>query len=814
MLCGLSILGGAILLLSITRIASGSNHFLLWLTFAFCASYISSKHSLLLKGTHTGTSVTDALVCLAIIVLGPFEGATIAAIDMVVASRRLRLRPLNYIFNISNNAVSAFLGGRAYHALDAYLSGHYLESGVASTVIRFALPIIALALVQYVMQVSAMATMVQFGTGTSILTTIRIKFPWEPASYLAASTVAGIVSYVATHYSLVSAAVVLVLALPVPILVYYTFRSYRDKLDQQDKHYQEVTDINDAILEMLAMAIDAKDQTTHDHIQRVKLFARRMGEMVGLSELEIEAVKAGALLHDIGKIGVPSYILNKPGKLTEHEFEQMKLHTIIGADMLSNINFRYPVVPIVRHHHERWDGKGYPDGLKGEQIPITARILTLVDNYDALRSDRPYHKAMSREEALDYIRKNAGVFFDPSLVDIFLGRIDELEAEAASFKSQVKKLTGVDSLALKSATPAAGLDTSDKQNRVTAVLNSIAESNQRVSALYELARNLAGAFSLEDTTAILTNRLSKIIPFTTCAISLFDSSRSEFEIVHAIGRDAEKFLKRRLPVSAGITGWVIQNQRPMYNTNPVLDLSYLGPDIAAEYKALMVIPLSRNREPLGAIALYSTELASYSSEYIQLMESIAQPVSDSIHNALAFERAQRAAFTDPATGFANMRAFATHFEREQARCRRKGASLSLVVATAENLTSVVRKGGAGEDEFMSLLGSLIKQRLRESDLIARQSTSSFVLLLSESGPNQALEVLARLHEEIAQHLLLADLSVVVGAASCPDDGDALDGLVKAAHQRSLPVRDRLGTLSAPVSSSVADLTPAPTSTLM
>ena len=812
MLGSLSVSAAIVLVYGVGSVGLSANHFLVWLSFAFVASLISSKHSLDLKGTYTGASVTDGLVCLAIIVLGPYDGAMLAAVDTVLASKRLRLKPVNYAFNISNTATSAFIAGEAYHRLASYLSGHYLDQGLAPTVIRFAIPLIALAGLQYVLQVGATASMVRFATGTSLLRTVGMKFPWEPASYLAAATVAGIVNYVAVNHSLATVVVVLILALPVPILVYYTFRSYRDKLDQQDKHYQEVTDINDAILEMLAMAIDAKDQTTHDHIQRVKLFARRMGEMVGLSELEIEAVKAGALLHDIGKIGVPSYILNKPGKLTEHEFEQMKLHTIIGADMLSNINFRYPVVPIVRHHHERWDGKGYPDGLAGEQIPITARILTLVDNYDALRSDRPYHKAMSREEALDYIRKNAGVFFDPSLVDIFLGRIDELEAEAASFKSQVKKLTGVDSLALKSATPAAGLDTSDKQNRVTAVLNSIAESNLRVSALYELARNLAGAFSLEDTTAILTNRLSKIIPFTTCAVSLFDPSRSEFEIVHAIGRDAEKFLKRRLPVSAGITGWVIQNQRPMYNTNPVLDLSYLGPDIAAEYKALMVVPLVHNNSPQGAIALYSTDLVTYSSEYIQLMESIAQPVSDSIHNALAFERAQRAAFTDPATGFANMRAFATHFEREQARCRRRRASMSLVMVTADNLTSVVRKGGAGEDEFMSLLGSLIKQRLRESDLIARQSTSSFVLLLSENGPNQALEVLARLHEEIAQHLLLADLSVVVGAASSPDDGDGLDGLIKAAHQRSLPVRDRLADLSP--SPSVNDLTPAPTSTLM
>src|SRR5260370_2902047 len=171
---------------------------------------------------------------------------------------------------------------------------------------------------------------------------------------------------------------------------------------------------------MLAMAIDAKDDVTHDHIQRVKLFARRMGEAVGLSELEIEALKAGALLHDIRKIGVPAYILNKPGKLTEHEFEQMKMHTIIGADMLSNVDFRYPVVPIVRHHHERWDGLGYPDGLQEEQIPITARIMSVIDCFDSVREDRPFRPGMSQKDAIELLRGDSGSQFDPTIVDLFI----------------------------------------------------------------------------------------------------------------------------------------------------------------------------------------------------------------------------------------------------------------------------------------------------------------------------------------------------------------------------------------------------------
>src|SRR4029453_8336488 len=206
-------------------------------------------------------------------------------------------------------------------------------------------------------------------------------------------------------------------------------------------------------------------------------------------------------------------MLNKPGKLNGHEFEQMKMHTIIGADMLSNVDFRYPVVPIVRHHHERWDGRGYPDGLKEDAIPVTARILTLVDNYDALRSDRPYKTGMTREQALEYIKQNAGKFFDPSLVEIFLAMADQLEVEAVNFKTQPQtttKLCKVSSTAMSNAAPAAGFDVAPKVDRATAALNSIAETNQRVTALYEMSRTLSSMLSLEDTVAILSNRLSKL----------------------------------------------------------------------------------------------------------------------------------------------------------------------------------------------------------------------------------------------------------------------------------------------------------------
>ncbi len=651
---------------------------------------------------------------------------------------------------------------------------------MGQSVITFALPLAALALAHYLIHIMVLV-MMSLARGRKATQAVSGTLPWEPVTYLACASVAGFVNYAFINQDLLSTLAILLLVAPIPIIIYYTFKTYHDKLGEQEKHYSELTSIYDSILEMLAMAIDAKDDVTHDHIQRVKLFARRMGEKVGLSNLEIEALKAGALLHDIGKIGVPAYILNKPGKLTEHEFEQMKMHTIIGADMLSNVDFRYPVVPIVRHHHERWDGRGYPDGLKGEDIPITARILTLVDNYDALRSDRPYKTGMTREEALAYIEQNAGTFFDPKLVEIFLSIVDKLEQEAAtaSFKApQPNKSAKTESAAMAQAKPAAGFAAAPQVDRAAAALNSIAETNQRVTALYELSRTLSSILSLEDTVAILANRLSKLIPFTTCAISLYDGTRSEFEIVHAVGLHADKFIKRRMQAEAGITGYVITNQRPMYNTNPVLDLGFLGVEEASRYRGVIVFPLVKNQEALGAIALYSTEMTAYGSEHIQLMESVSQPASDAVYNALTFEEAQRSTFHDPATGFASKRGLATHFDREFARSQRLGTPISLITASINNLEEAAAEKGVSVEQMVAHLGRLMKQQVRETDVLAHHTGNLLVALLPDSGQAEATEARARMRGAVQTGEFLVSISF--GSATSPGDGDSFDTLLEAA----------------------------------
>src|SRR6185295_4535707 len=226
--------------------------------------------------------------------------------------------------------------------------------------------------------------------------------------------------------------VYVILSLPVLAATFWTYKIYFERVNAKTRETEELSRLHLATVEALATAIDAKDQTTHCHVRRVQIYAEGLGKLLKLSPAELGALNAGALLHDIGKLAVPDHILNKPGNLSTAEFEKTKIHTTVGAEILSRVNFPYPVIPIVKYHHERWDGCGYPEGLRGEQIPITARIMSVVDCFDSVREDRPFRPGMPREEATALLRKGAGTHFDPNVVELFVQNLAQFEREIAN----------------------------------------------------------------------------------------------------------------------------------------------------------------------------------------------------------------------------------------------------------------------------------------------------------------------------------------------------------------------------------------------
>jgi putative nucleotidyltransferase with HDIG domain len=286
-------------------------------------------------------------------------------------------------------------------------------------------------------------------------------------------------------------------------------------------------------IEALAVAINAKDEVTHDHVLRVRIYASGVALALGCSRDEIEALAAGALLHDIGKIAVPHYVLSKPGKLTAAEFEKIKIHTIAGARILSRVEFPYPIVPVVRHHHERWDGNGYPDSLAGDDIPLTARILTVVDSFDAMREDRQYRKGMSREDAKDLIVRGSGTQYDPRVVDVFITNLPEFEAQIRALRSPTLQTFGIEpteqlSEAVRRVAPAPGLAEEDDE------IISRERGSDEMKALCDLAKTVISASGKDEIIAAFTQTLNAVIPYCTCAITFIDPITGNSTVTHAL----------------------------------------------------------------------------------------------------------------------------------------------------------------------------------------------------------------------------------------------------------------------------------------
>jgi hypothetical protein len=292
-----------------------------------------------------------------------------------------------------------------------------------------------------------------------------------------------------------------------------------------------------------------------------------------MPETDIQGVKTAALLHDIGKLAVPEHILSKPGPLTQEEFQKIRIHPQVGAEIISGVPFPYPVAPLILSHHERWDGKGYPAGLKAEEIPLGARILSVVDYFDALMSERPYHKPMNFDAAIGLLHQESGKALDPLVVRTFVELYPALTAEAEASQQPTRKLTRVVTQPT-SAQPAAGLVT-DSTTR-TNVFQDIALAHREIYALYEIAQALGSSLGVSDTMALISSKLSNIVPFSCCALFLYNEEAETLRCRFATGVESELIQTLTIRNGHGLTGWVARNRRPLVNARPSADFEAAG----------------------------------------------------------------------------------------------------------------------------------------------------------------------------------------------------------------------------------------------
>lgn len=767
-------------------------------------------------------SIADAFVFLAVMLyaIAPADTAGPATLLAAIVAFMSRDRLSNFRELASTTSIaviSTFISASCYGFLVDTFAGNAsvgLEHGLPLNI--FLVPLCVLAVLQYFLSTLATASFLSIDGGKAAVLPSQESIVWTLTTQ-----VAGAASAVLFYSALQGAAIQFgLLGLLITGLVHLLYRFNEKRLDEvrraevdQRRHVEEMANIHMNTIESLAIAIDAKDQTTHGHVRRTQIYATQMGSLLNVSKSEVQALFAGALLHDIGKLAVPEYILNKPGKLTEAEFAKMKIHPTVGGDILRRVNFPYPVEDIVRYHHEKWDGSGYPKGLRGEAIPLVARIISVVDFYDATRCDRPYRKGMKREESLALLTNMVGSAFDRRVVETFVEHVLEFDSliHAEDIQEQVHCETPAYDYSTNTK-PDAGL-ASDAIGTPsdTSGFRSITEAQREVFALHEIAQTIGSSLNLNDTVTLVSNKLRAIVPFDTCIIFVVDEKSGKAVAAHTAGEHAEIFAHRKMSVGDGITGWVIANGRSMCNASPELDLVGVSEEISKQYRGVLVSPLLREDGAFGAITLFSKSRTSYTTEHVRLLESVSQHASSALNNALTFEKTKESALIDQLTELPNARAFYMILEQRIAECQRMNReSLAVMSLDLDNFKTLNDEyGHATGDRVLASVAGVIRKELRQMDILTRYAGDEFVAIMPMASTHMAAAVGERVRNAVESHKFsvrtgkTVEVAVSLGISCFPEDGETTEELLSAAArnmQRDKHGRKTILTLAnAPVS---------------
>ena len=588
-----------------------------WLIVLAFLTVACGRFAIKVPGRPTTVSVSEVFVFASLLLFGPAPATLTVALDGLWASFSQKDRRLyRALFNVAEPAFSTWLAGSVFFAvagLTPLIQSHQLAT------IGLVLPSAAMTIAYFLSNSLLQAIAVALENETPVLTVWGEHALYLGINYYAASSLAtlGVEKAKGPNLEVVG------LVAPLLVLSYVAYKTAASRMEDAHKHIDEVEHLYQATVETLAVAVDAKDQVTHGHIRRVQRHTVALARALGVSdEKELKALEAASLLHDVGKLAVPDYVLNKPGSLSRSEFDRIKLHASTGATILKSVEFPYPVVPIVRHHHEQWNGKGYPDGLAGEGIPLGARILTVVDCFDAITSDRPYRRAMTDQQAIAVLLERRGSMYDPRVVDAFISLIPTLRRE--------------DDLAeMRSA----GGDT---------VHDAAGQFAMRQTAAS--AGSLARAFTLlHPVGTMVEDALAASMPDAEGCLFAAVVEHDALVAVRTTPGLIDVVASLELHVGEGLAGWVAANRYTIVNSDPNLDLGAAADRL--NLRASVVTPVFALGDLVGVLAVYRAEKQSFTEGDVRAIGLLAQEIGITIaraHEAAASQLAARAKRTPPA----------------------------------------------------------------------------------------------------------------------------------------------------------------------
>lgn len=738
---------------------------------------LASRLRVTLPGITGTLSVSFLFILVGIAELGYSEALTLGAVAMLAQSV-LPGRPtaIQLTFNVCAGALSTAAGYYFYH-------NTFSNELIGNRPLLLCLT----ASVYFIINAGCIAAVISFSEHRPLRQILVGCYFWSFPYYLVGAGIAAAISWVNHTFNWEAS----LLFVPAIYVIYRSYRLYLGKLEDEKRHVEEMANLHLRTIEALALAIEAKDQTTHDHLQRVRIYAIEVAKELGVSGSELEALHAAALLHDIGKLAVPEHIISKPGRLTPEEFEKMKIHTVVGAEILERVRFPYPVVPIVRAHHEKWDGSGYPYGLKALEIPIGARILSAVDYLDALASDRQYRRAMPLDDVMKQLAEESGKAFDPKVVDVLRKRYRTLEnlAQAKSSQDGASALSSEIKIA-RGLGPDAGFESarvSDAPGREATFLSSIAAARQEAQSLFELSQDLGASLSLGETLSVFSVKLKPMVPYD--AIAIYVRRGDELIPEYVNGDNYRLFASLRIPVGDGLSGWVAQNRKPIVNGNPSVEPGYLNdPSKFSTLRSALALPLEGVNGVIGVLALYRAERDAFISDDLRILLAVSGKMALAIENALKYQQAESSATTDYLTGLPNARSLFLQLDRELARCKRDNASLTLMVCDMNGFKKINDRFGHLEgNRVLRLFAQALKESCREYDYVARMGGDEFVIIAPGLGPDGAakkVEALRPLARQAGFEVCREDmLSLSVGVAVSPDDGNDAEQLLTEADRR-------------------------------
>ncbi len=712
---------------------------------ALAVATSTAKIELPLGRGRSNLSLSHAVNFWALFALGPSPTVMIAALS-AWAQCTLRTPERNpihqVVFSIASLTTTVWVAGLPLNALLG------ADPSSVTALVRAAAVVAPL---YFFVNTALVAGAIALSTRQPVASIWHRNFLWSAPSYLAGAALAAAATLAWQRGLFVWLAL---LAAP----LYLVFRSYHTvvaRLREEQDETRRAMEVQLATIEALALAIEAKAGCTPEHVRSIQLYAATLAEAVGLSDKEVQAVRTAALLHDVGNMAVPEHILAKPEALTPEEFERVKIHPRVGAEILRNVPFGAPVAELVLCHHERWDGLGYPRGLRGEAIPVGARILAIADCFSTLQIDRPYRPARTAVAALAVLREHSGTAYDPALVDLLIARLH--------------------SAALPVETPA------DQR-----VLQDISGTHREEQTLYEIAQALGSSLSVEDAMVLIHDKVIRLVPFVTCALFLGnDTDGYGCRYAHGPGTEA-------LFAGAAKSWSDLSMQLPACADGR----AGRGEDLAA----LLACPLIIDGRRIGGLVIYHTTAGCFTDEHRRVLGRVSEQAAAVIYNSTRYEQTQHESHTDALTALPNRRSFDQQFEAGLDRATGRETSASVIVLDLDRLKEINDTyGHEAGDRALCAIGTVLQSTVRESDLCARFAGDEFMVVLWDCNPEHEADRVADVQSAVSSYPfeprpgVRVELSISAGCARFPDDGRTFNELLMVADERMY--RDKAGRRS-------------------